>query len=99
MIKIIIFDKLTIEKLWYAQTYMGYSEFYDCFKNLQDSYNNKFGISMHLWKKYKDYHYNILRLWNGLDLINQRKLLKYLNSDEFQEKFYKNHQKYMEEIK
>ena len=82
-------DKETLIRLWYAQNSMGYIEFYECFHTEDENIHDKYGMSYHLWNKFKGYNYNLLTLSRGLDSTNMAKLIAYLNSAEFDYNFKK----------
>ena len=81
--------KEIIERLWYMRTWCcNFELFTKIYKRDGEDVNAKHSLASHMWRKFNsECKADFLVFWRVNDKDNQRAILKYLNSDEFEKRF------------
>ncbi len=85
-------EKETINRLWYMRNWcMDFELFKKVYLRERENPDSEHSLASHMWRKFSiEYHNDFLSFWRANDRENQRALIKYLNSDEFEKRFKQN---------
>ena len=81
-------NKETIERIWYFSTWScDFALFRKIYTRGQENPDNQHSLANHMWRKFKDCDNNFLVFFRQNDLGNQKAIIDYLNSKEFDTTF------------